>query len=554
MKVSRLFWTVWVLVLVAGLAGGQWTNAPAPGGGSGVPGPPADTAASLYTAISNEATIRAAADASLSNTISGLTVGSTDAAARASIVLVGAVATNAQLVASNAYNLAANAATGAPLYALTLTTAGTITGSVAGGSLWLTGATAGASADLSALSNGVLAVGAVASNALPLSGGTVNGEVYFNGTNPQPGEQVSITDGSIVALLFISENNNASIGNNGISGNGQGITNVLISGLRITNTISGPQALYSADGTNGYWATPAGGAGGSQTPWTSNVDAANFDLTNFHALVANSGCQIVGGNTNSAVLGGRSNRINSVSADFSSIVGGDNNLIVSTAVGNFIGGGTNNQISGSTSGGAIGGGANHKLTGNYSFIGGGDANQIGDGGYSSILGGRQGTIYSSSGYNAILGGYQPLITNNAASSTINLLFGDRVVNDTRAGAASFNVLLGQRASVGTNSGCFVFAAPTHALANGSAVEFRPPPGVSNAAMFRVNGGFFALADGASGASTALWYVAGMRIVTNANTSLYTPGWVGSQLLDVGSNRIYYAVEATTNGWKGVNLQ
>ena len=57
-----------------------------------------------------------------------------------------------------------------------LVTSGSITGAIDGQTLYLTSSvTGGTGGDLSALSNGVINVGLVASNALPRSGGTMTG-------------------------------------------------------------------------------------------------------------------------------------------------------------------------------------------------------------------------------------------------------------------------------------------------------------------------------------------------------------------------------------------
>lgn len=97
---------------------------------------------------------------------------------------------------------------------------------------------------------------------------------------------------------------------------------------------------------------------------------------------------------------------------------------------------------------------------------------------------------------------------------------------------------GQRAKV-LHEGSFVWA-------DASGGDFQTSE--NNQFLVRAAGGMY---QGSQ--DTDLWRVTGLKVVTNADVSLYVPLHTGAQLLDVGSHVIYYAVGLTTNDWKGTVL-
>lgn len=186
------------LALVAGSACAQWTNPPT--GGTVTPGPPTAISTALRLAISNETAARVAADAALSNAVSGLAVGTTDAVARAwaqagsnlAASASGAAATadvkaaQGQVLGTNALTLATTASNlAAAAYDLASAGGGSSTDSlarawaVAGSNLALSASRA--STDLTARASATAAA-ATASGAVQRTGDTMTGDLVLRKT------------------------------------------------------------------------------------------------------------------------------------------------------------------------------------------------------------------------------------------------------------------------------------------------------------------------------------------------------------------------------------
>lgn len=122
--------------------------------------------------------------------------------------------------------------------------------------------TAGGGGDLSALSNGVVAVGLVASNAVPASGYTLNSPILYEWTNVSSATEISIGEGAVNALTFNAPGSAQAQFTGGFSGNAAGLTNV----VDVTNRVravagSGVDLTYSngvvwaANAFATYWQT-----------------------------------------------------------------------------------------------------------------------------------------------------------------------------------------------------------------------------------------------------------------------------------------------------------
>ncbi len=180
-----------------------------------------------------------------------------------------------------------------------------------------------------------------------------------------------------------------------------------------------------------------------------------------------------------------------------------------------MGGGENNDVGSSSPKATIGGGQNNSVGSDSpsTTIAGGENNTVAVGATFAVVGG---------GYNNNAGGIASTVPggqNNDAANTLTFAAGNRA----------------KAAHVGS----FVWADSTDAdFVTSADQQF----------LVRASGGIYqGLQD------TNLWRVTGLKVVTNANTALFTPIHVGAQLLDVGSNRVYYALGLTTNDWKGTNL-
>jgi hypothetical protein len=304
---------------------------------------------------------------------------------------------------------------------------------------------------------------------------------------------------------------------------------------------------------------------------------------------------IAGSGDNAAIAAGMWNRgfgyisfigggfSNYVGSDYSGLVAGRDNIIADLATYAFIGGGQSNAIAASSTHSVIGGGRHNKMDNDSkaAVIAGGEANVLRQGNNNSAIGGGYGNIVDQYSILAtIAGGSVNTVGTNAPAATI--------------GGGEINSIAhnGYAATIGGGSDNSVADAATYATVGGGynnnagGIAATVPGGQNNDAANTltfaagnrakaVQPGVFVWADStdadfsssgndqflirASGGifqgnqDTNLWRVTGLKVVTNANTRLYYPIHVGAQLLDIGSNRIYYAVGLTTNDWKGANL-
>jgi hypothetical protein len=130
------------------------------------------------------------------------------------------------------------------------------------------------------------------------------------------------------------------------------------------------------------------------------------------------------------------------SSNFSSICGGNDNIINIESLYSFIGGGSNNYISYTNGYASIVGGYNNYIIGgcSYSFIGGGYNNYIAglNDGYSSIVGGYNNYIETSSNYSIICGGHNNIIH----GGTTHAFIGSGVNNTIDSGGYCNSILGG----------------------------------------------------------------------------------------------------------------
>ncbi len=208
--------------------------------------------------------------------------------------------------------------------------------------------------------------------------------------------------------------------------------NILDSKIKIKgSTITGatPQIGPSGDFTDGTWtgATMVY----ERELFVNTADNRLWIGTNeIPMLVGTSGTsntlafKIVSGTTNSVVptFGTNTN-----SSNYSTIAGGDNNIINTQSIYSNIVGGQNNTIYGTYS--TIGGGKLNTIThipqggldpgSNYNSIVGGSGNTINTGSaYSVIAGGENNTIISGSTHSSIIGGNNNLISGSTHSTII----------------------------------------------------------------------------------------------------------------------------------------
>lgn len=300
-------------------------------------------------------------------------------------------------------------------------------------------------------------------------------------------------------------------------------------------TISGG-ALYVNNGVIGGAgpSSPYVDVGGSITP-TSGTCTINASASASH--IGGGAANDIGASATHGFIGGGNNNDISASATYSTIGGGSgNNVGVDGGSYSFVGGGNGNQARLSYD--AVVGGFQNYLSCDYGFIGGGYQNTLRDTSHSCVLaGGYINKIQTGCDQATISGGNQNIITNNADHSVIPGGSLNQIVNAKEAFA------MGRRA----------YALHDHTFVWSSDADATPfSSTASNQVLFKAANGI-KIASFGGGQDTNTWTVAGMKIVTNANVFIYTPAWQGSQLLDVGSNRIYYAVGLTTNDWKGTNL-
>jgi len=223
----------------------------------------------------------------------------------------------------------------------------------------------------------------------------------------------------------------------------------------------------------------------------------------------------VGTNSYYTTIAGGANNTVGEASPMSSVAGGYGNDVGTNAAASTVGGGENNDVGSSSPKATIGGGQNNTVSSGSpsTTIAGGENNTVAAGATFAVVGG---------GYNNNAGGIASTVPggqNNDAANTLTFAAGNRA----------------KAAHVGS----FVWADSTDAdFATSADQQF----------LVRASGGIYqGLQD------TNLWRVTGLKVVTNANTTLFTPIHVGAQLLDVGSNRIYYALGLTTNDWKGAAL-
>lgn len=178
--------------------------------------------------------------------------------------------------------------------------------------------------------------------------------------------------------------------------------------------------------------------------------------------ITNSGSGIFAGNSNlinngtvqSFIAGGDTNIIGlTASADYSSILGGQNNIIDNTSSSSFIGGGDNNTIDNISGASSIIGGINNTINGGSGTCGilggqtniidtdsdtsciiGGNANSINDSNNSVILGGGTNTIVATSDWGCILGGS----LNNILGANFGVIVGG---SGNTIGAISTNCII-----------------------------------------------------------------------------------------------------------------
>lgn len=425
--------------------------------------------------------------------------------------------------------------------------------------------------------------------------GAASGVTLLNGTNGS----VTIDAGSNIAVTRTNGNINIA-GSAGGSGATQAIATVGSS--TVTSTISGATLSWSnaaaASGGASVYAPYATNSiaptGGSHTVSAATKDSAilsgiNHTLSGwgnvilggwnnkndalFGAVVGGGYlCGISNGVYYSATLGGVYSYILSdnsyvgpgescrilATSPYSVVGGGLGNYVAANSAKSVVGGGQDN-IGGafsvtaggqgnSTAGGtaaAVSGGANNLVDGSYSSVAGGRVNVV-HANHSFVGGGDYQTIDSLSHYSAILGGGNNSISNSAKG---NIVLGG--YNNNVATGVEMSVVWGERANA-KHSGSFVLADNRHGEPNGYTDAWETVSTIqSNEFIGRFKNGMHLTPDGDG--TTNRWDVTGLKIVTNANVFLYAPGWVGSQLLDVGSNRVYYALGMTTNDWKGTNL-
>lgn len=167
----------------------------------------------------------------------------------------------------------------------------------------------GGGGDLTALSNSVKAVGLVASNALPLTGGAINGELVLNGN-------LTITNGvySFRAQSYMgypAEEDAQFFGS--FTGIGSGLSNLQASALvpgSVLPALDGHNLtnlpVYIASGgtvaqtsTGAVLTITGGGGSAALSPWTNNVNAAGYTLTNTLAIAwTNASISVDSGGTN----------------------------------------------------------------------------------------------------------------------------------------------------------------------------------------------------------------------------------------------------------------
>jgi hypothetical protein len=124
------------------------------------------------------------------------------------------------------------------------------------------------------------------------------------------------------------------------------------------------------------------------------------------------------GATSSAIGGGMGNAI-LTNASYSAIGGGQWNVIWTNSVGSAIAGGLNNSVAVNASLSAIGGGQWNKVQSTQSAIGGGGGNVIyGGGGFNTIAGGTANTISNGNWSTTIAGGQNNTAQPGANYSTI----------------------------------------------------------------------------------------------------------------------------------------
>lgn len=453
-------------------------------------------------------------------------------------------------------------------------------------------------------SNGLLAV----SSGMTVAGDqTVLGSGFIGVGMTNPASALTVdgdmwsTSGWMMAHNGFKNRTNILVFTNGLNLNGsavgsssgggayayQGTNNIApTNGL---NTISANSVLSSIGGgiSNGVIDGPISSViGGGSSNLIQAIYAIPTDIT------------IAGGNANTiidayagTISGGKKNKIQSMGVG-NNIAGGGYNEIITSGGGynSILGGGDasyQNRILGAGTYSTIVGGYNSRITNacNWSLVGNGDDHQIGAANFATILNGESDTILDAD-YASILGGQNNSIASGATGSSI--------VNGhlhSIGGAATFSTVsggydndIGASATYATVGGGqtnkiaasaigatipggignmvdapYGFAAGKSAqAAHASVFIWADNQGAqfastaTNQFLIRASGGV-RIASFGGGQDTNTWAVTGMRIVTNANVFLHTPAWQGSQLLDVGSNRIYYAVGLTTNDWKGTNL-
>lgn len=275
-----------------------------------------------------------------------------------------------------------------------------------------TGPTAGATANYTTIGGGDNNV--VAAEASVVAGGAdhaiTNAVGYANAIGGGDGNTISAEYANTIAggsFGIIGPNaDEAFVGggdSNGVGAfGGDGFAAVVAGGEN--NQVNNDYGVIGggADNTiDGYQGTICGGG-------SNNIEPT----ADFSAIVGgdNNGIGTFGGDADNSFVG--AGRQNHVDGDFSSIVGGANNFINNDLLGSthsVIGGGEGNEIN-AGSYNAVAGGQRAAILGNHDFIGGGVDNLI-DGGsnYSSIVGGNNNTI-TDADYASIAGGQDNLVT------------------------------------------------------------------------------------------------------------------------------------------------
>jgi len=224
--------------------------------------------------------------------------------------------------------------------------------------------------------------------------------------------------------------------------------------LTITNVTAGTVKLgWSSPGTNTNWSLSGNTGTSPNSSFLGTNDNSPFEIHVFdndvtgkgskrvarfeptsaspNILLGYGGNMVANGAIGATILGGGySASINTVSGDYSSVVGGAGNQIgdlASTSTSSnysSISGGYQNDVTGSYS--ALVGGSSNAATGSYAFLGGGSNNSLSND-YTVIAGGSSNSALGS--YASIGGG-----SNNIATSSYSAIPGGR---NLKVGASSF---------------------------------------------------------------------------------------------------------------------